>query len=133
MPQRRYFLGFLLASAGLVTGALAQSDDDADEHMTKLSIKVTNDSDKPVERASVIIRFVKGRSYQKFGHKLRDVYELRTNQYGEASIPEIPQGQIMVQIIAHGYQTFGQTFNVKEAERTIAVKLNAPQPQYSAH
>jgi hypothetical protein len=39
----------------------------------------------------------------------------------------------MIQIIASGYQTFGQTFDINEAEKTVEIKLNAPQKQYSAH
>lgn len=117
-----------LASAVLACATVGHAVD-----MTKLSIHVTNDSDKPVDRASVIVRFVQGRSYIKLGHKIRDQYELRTNQDGEAKIPEIPQGKILIQVIAKDYQTFGQTFDVNEAEKTIEVKLNPPQQQYSAH
>jgi len=100
---------------------------------TKLTIQVKNDSDKPVDRASVIVKFVEGRSYVKLGKKIRNTYELRTNQDGEASIPSIPQGKILIQIIAKGYQTFGQTFNVDEEQKTVEIKLNPPQKQYSAH
>jgi len=56
-----------------------------------------------------------------------------TNQDGEAKIPSIPQGKILVQVIAKGYQTFGQTFDVNEDEKTLDVTLNPPQQQYSAH
>src|SRR6516225_5505478 len=101
--------------------------------MTKLTIHVVNDSDKPVDRASVIVKFVQGRDYIKFGKKIRDTYELRTNEEGEASLPEIPQGKILVQIIAKGYQTYGQTLDINEPERTVEIKLNPPQKQYSAH
>jgi hypothetical protein len=101
--------------------------------MTKLTVSVKNDSGKPVDRAGVIVRFVQGRNYIKLGKKIRTTYELRTNQEGEASIPEIPQGTIRVQVIAKGYQTFGQDFAVTEPEKTIEIKLNPPQPQYSAH
>jgi hypothetical protein len=101
--------------------------------MTKLTVHVVNDSDKPVDRASVIVKFVQGRDYIKLGKKIRDTYELRTNQEGEASLPEIPQGKILIQIIAKGYQTYGQTLDINEAERTVEVKLNPPQKQYSAH
>ena len=48
-------------------------------------------------------------------------------------IPPIPQGTILVQIIAKGYQTFGQNFDVDEEQKTLDIKLNPPQPQYSAH
>jgi hypothetical protein len=36
-------------------------------------------------------------------------------------------------VIAKGYQTFGDTFDVDEDERTIEIKLNPPQKQYSSH
>ena len=101
--------------------------------MTKLTIHVVNDSDKPVDRASVIVKFVQGRDYIKLGKMIRDTYELRTNQEGEAGLPEIPQGKILVQIIAKGYQTYGQTLDINEPERTVEIKLNPPQKQYSAH
>jgi hypothetical protein len=105
----------------------------AEVPMTKLTIHVVNDSDRPLDRASVIVRFVEGRAYLKFGKHVRDTYELRTNQEGEATIPEIPQGKILIQVIAHGYQTYGQTVDITEEERTINIKLNPPQKQYSAH
>ena len=105
----------------------------ADTPMTTLTLQVTNDSDRPVDRASVIVRFVEGRNYLKLGKKVRIQYELRTNQEGEAKIPPIPQGKILVQVIASGYQTYGQTYDVDQEEKTISIKLNPPQKQYSAH
>ena len=119
----------LLLAACLLAGAIAAYAADT----TKLTVQVKNDSDKPVDRASVIVKFVQGRSYIKLGRKIRDTYELRTNQEGEASIPAIPQGKILIQIIAKGYQTFGQIFDVNEDEKTVEIKLNTPQQQYSAH
>ena len=105
----------------------------ADTPMTKLGIEVKNDSGKPVDRASVIVRFVQGRNYLKLGKKIRTTYELRTNQEGEAHIPAIPQGTIRIQIIAKGYQTFGKDFEINAPEKTVEIMLNPPQPQYSAH
>jgi len=101
--------------------------------MTKLRIEVRNPGDRPVDRAGVIVRFIEGRSVIKFGKQIRTHWELRTNQEGKVSVPPIPQGKILVQVIAKGYQTFGEYFEVSEEEKTIAVKLNSPQPQYSAH
>jgi hypothetical protein len=100
---------------------------------TKLSIEVKSEGGKPVDRAAVVVRFKEGRNYVKLGKKTRTQWELRTNQEGIASIPSIPQGKILVQVIAKGYQTFGQVYDVAEDEKTIEVKLNPPQPQYSAH
>ena len=102
--------------------------------MTKLRIEVKKASNqKPVEQASVVVRFVKGRSTVKLGAKVRTSYNLKTGIDGVASIPSIPQGKILIQIIAKGYQTFGGEFDVAEEEKTIEIKLNDPQAQFSAH
>jgi hypothetical protein len=87
----------------------------------------------PIERASVIVRFVEGRSIAKLGKKIRTTWEMRTNQEGVARMPSIPQGKITIQVIAKGYQTFGDTFQIEEPEKTVEIKLNRPQAQYSAH
>ncbi|MBM3783369.1 MAG: hypothetical protein FJW30_03360 [Acidobacteria bacterium] len=106
----------------------------ADPPMTRLRIEVRKAvNDKPVDRASVIVRFVEGRSVIKLGKKINTSYQLRTNQDGVASIPPIPQGKIQIQIIAKNQQTFGQIFDVAEEEKTIEIKLNEPQAQYSVH
>ena len=99
---------------------------------TKLRIEVRSMTDKPVERAAVVVKF-DTRSVAKLGKKVRTNWELKTNQEGVATIPALPQGMVLIQVIAKGYQTFGQRFEVKEAEKTIEVKLNDPQPQFSAH
>ena len=98
---------------------------------TKLTVKVTNELGKPVGNASVIIKFVAGRSIKLT--KIRKSWEARTSQQGTISIPEIPQGKVLIQVIAKNYQTFGQTFDIQEDERTVDIQLNPPQKQYSAH
>ncbi len=105
----------------------------AAKETTTLTIEVKNLDGKPIDRASVIVRFIEGRSKVKFGAKIRTNWELRTNQLGLAKIPPIPQGKILIQVIAKGYQTFGQTFEIAEDEKTVQIKLNPPQAQYSAH
>ncbi len=114
----------------LSTGALPLW---ADEDLAKLMIEVKTLTGKPIDRASVIVKFVEGRSIVKFGKKIKTNWELRTNQQGMVKVPPVPQGKILVQVIAKGYQTFGQTFEILEEEKTIEVKLKPPQPQYSAH
>lgn len=101
--------------------------------LTTLTVSVKSPYGNPVDNASVVVKFVKGRSKAKFGKKIVTSWEQRTNQEGVAKIPPIPQGSILVQVIAKGYQTFGQTFEVEEEQKTIEVKLNPPQAQYSSH
>jgi len=117
--------GFILLLASLLP--LLGAD------MTTLTIQVKNKAGNPVEHASVIVRFVKGHSVVKLGKKIRTEWELQTNEEGMAKIPPIPQGTILIQINAKNYQTFGENFDVDQAEKTLEITLNPPQPQYSAH
>jgi hypothetical protein len=131
MRNRDRFVRSLMAStvllAALASSALAAAP------MTKINIVLKDQAGKPVDHASVVVRFVQGHSVVKLGRKIRTTFELRSNQEGEARIPSIPQGKILVQVIAKGYQTFGQTFDVTEEEKTLDITLNPPQQQYSAH
>ena len=118
----------LLISALLPALLLAATPD-----FTNLQVVVTNQNGKPVDNASVIIKFVKGRSAVKFGAKIRTEWEMKTTQQGIVKVPSIPQGKILVQVIAKNYQTFGQTYDVAEDEKTIEISLSPPQQQYTAH
>jgi hypothetical protein len=112
---------------------LAASAAMADPPMLKLRVEVKTLSGKPIDRASVIVRFAEGRDVTKFLKKHVTNWETRTNQDGVVKIPEIPQGKIRIQVIAKGYQTFGQIYDIHDAEKTVEIKLNPPQPQFSAH
>jgi hypothetical protein len=120
-------LYFALLAGSLCLGALPARGAD----QTLLQIHVTNKEGKPVGNASVVVRFVPDRLL-KIKHS-RTSWELRTSQEGVAKIPEIPQGKVQVQVIAKNYQTFGDTFDIHEEEKTLEIVLNPPQAQYSAH
>jgi hypothetical protein len=128
MRTRVLAIRFLLFAAPLLSAVAVWS-----APMTKINIVVKSQGGHPVDRASVVVRFVQGHSIVKLGKAVRTTFELRTNQDGEAKIPSIPQGKIRVQVIAKGYQTFGEIFDITEEERTLELTLNPPQQQYSAH
>ena len=104
-----------------------------DDPTSRLKVEVLTLSGRPVDRASVIVDFVEGRSYVKLGKKMLKHWEVRTSQEGVAKLPAIPQGKIRVQVIARGYQTFGQMYDLDDHEENITVKLNPPQAQHSEH
>lgn len=105
----------------------------ADDLTTRLRIEVKTQGGNPIDRAAVIVNFVEGRSKIKLGKKIVKHWELRTNQEGWAKIPPIPQGKLLIQVIAKGYKTHGETYDVNEEERTIEIKLQPPQEQHSVH
>jgi hypothetical protein len=98
---------------------------------TRLTVQVNSaETGKPVDRASVIVRFRHGLNPVKM-KKIITSWETKTSQQGSVSIPEMPMGEITIQIIAEHYQTFGDVFELTMPEQTIAIKLNPPQTQYS--
>jgi hypothetical protein len=101
--------------------------------MTAITVKVTTLSGRPIDQASVVVNFVSGHAKLKLGKKIITHWELHTTQEGLVKIPQIPQGKIQIQVIASNYQTFGQIFDIDEPEKTVEIKLNPPQSQYSAH
>ena len=119
----------VLLLALLVPLLPARADD-----LTRIQIHVTNERGKPVDRASVIVKFVSGRPLKTLGlKKARLSWELKSSQEGMAKIPGIPKGKILIQVNAKNYQTFGDTFDIQDDERVVDVVLKDPQTQYSAH
>jgi hypothetical protein len=124
--MRRRFVSILFC-------ALLSSVAFAGDPMTSLKIEVKNLEGKPVERAAVIVEFKQGRTVKRLGGKKPYHWEIKTNQKGIATIPPIPQGKLLVQVIAKPYQTFADFFDVDVPEKTLEITMNPPQQQYSAH
>ncbi len=118
----------------LLLGLLAPLFPVRADDLTRIQIHVTNERGTPVDRASVIVKFVSGRPLKSLGlKKARLSWELKSSQEGMAKIPGIPKGKILIQINAKNYQTFGDTFDIQDDERVIDIVLKDPQAQYSAH
>jgi hypothetical protein len=97
---------------------------------TKLTVQVNSiDTGKPIDRASVIVRFRHGRNVNL--KKVLTNWETKTNQEGNVSIPAIPQGEVTIQVIASNYQTFGDVYQLDQEKQLVTIKLKRPQSQYS--
>lgn len=98
---------------------------------TRLTVQINSaDTGRPIDRASVIVRFRHGLNPVKM-KKIITSWETKTSQEGTVKIPEMPMGEVTIQVIAEHYQTFGDVFELNMPEQTIAIKLNPPQAQYS--
>jgi hypothetical protein len=82
---------------------------------------------KPLEDASVVF------------HPLKDGkdaggMELKTNEDGKVTLDMIPVGDTLrLQVLATGFQTFGEDYDLPGDTREIEVKLKRPQKQYSIY
>ena len=131
MRHRIFPLCLLLAFALLPEAALLPAAD----AMTKLTITVRTQGGHAIENAEVIVRWNANKKHPaaRYGRAVNTTFEMRSNQEGQAKVPAIPQGSILIQVNAKGYQTFGKVFDISEDEKTLEVTLNPPQQQYSAH
>jgi len=93
--------------------------------ITVTVIKATNG--KPVENAAVVFHPIKN-------GKDEGGLELKTNEEGKVSIDVIPIGDtVRLQVIASGYQTFGDDYEVTTDSKDITVKMKHPDRQYSIY
>jgi hypothetical protein len=118
----------LLSVAALCSFALS-----AEVPETSVIVRVKNTHDKPVDNAEVILDFLGSHQIQKLGKRRQVHWEVHSNQEGVARFPAVPQGTVQVQVVAKGYQTFGDKYELETDSKGIDVTLNPPQSQYSAH
>jgi hypothetical protein len=101
---------------------------DAPASAVHLTLVVTAGEDKqPVDSASVYVRFVEARTLAR-NKKIE--MNLKTNLSGICHVPEIPSGKILIQVIAPGWKTYGEYFEVDQAEQTINISLVRPPKWY---
>ncbi len=94
----------------------------------RIEVTVVRDvNGKPIERAAVIFHPIEG-------DRDRGVMELKTNFDGKAVIDVIPIGDtVRLQIIAKGFQTYGQDYTVDKESMSMEVRMKRPGEQYSIY
>ena len=116
----------IVLGAGMAGLAGAQDDD---VPMSDLRFVVVRDyNGKPVRNAAVVLHPVNRKGKQERGG-----LELKTDGEGRTNIDGIPYGPLRVQVLAPGFQTFGEDYKIDKSETVITVKLKRPGGQYSIY
>lgn len=97
---------------------------------TTLRILVRDRQGRPVPRASVIVRPLKGK---KLKPRKGAALELKTSNEGSTPVPPLPRGQVLIQVISEGYRTHGEQVALTEREQTQTIVLEPPATQVSVH
>jgi hypothetical protein len=119
----------VLLGLGLAGLAWAQQDDEDEGPMSNLKFVVVKDyNGKPVRNAAVVLHPV-----NKKGEQTKGGMELKTDNDGRTAIEGIPYGPLRIQVLAPGYQTFGEDYQINKPELEITVKLKRPGSQYSTY
>ena len=120
--------GIALVLLGAASVAVGQKDKDEEPTSWIYFSVVKDDNGKPVRNAAVIMHSVDAKGKQGRGDM-----ELKTSPEGKADFDGIPYGKLRVQIIASGFQTFGEDYDVTKSKTEITIKLKRPQGQYSIY
>jgi hypothetical protein len=128
----------LVAGIGLSACSLALlAQDDNNQHGRKykapppsahIEVTVLKDfNGKPVTNAHVIF-------HPTEGDRDKGSLELKTDEDGKAIIDVIPIGDtVTLQVIADGYQTYGQSYKIDKAEMTMEIRMKRPGGQYTIY
>lgn len=107
----------------LVAAASAQDD------TALLKFLVIRDyNGKPVRNASVVMHPVNKKGKQEKGG-----LQIKTDPDGKASFDGVPYGKLRVQVLAEGFQTFGEDYEISKPTVEITIKMKRPAGQYSVY
>ena len=85
-------------------------------------------SGKPVKNAEVVIHLI-----DNHGKPKQEGLELKTHDDGKAEATGIPYGKVRIQVIAPGFRTYGEDFNIDQPNLEFTIKLQKPTEQLSIY
>jgi Carboxypeptidase regulatory-like domain len=119
----------LFVGASAIEVGASDKKSQYDVPVASLSFVVVKDyNGKPVRNAGVVMH-----SVGKHDKQDRGGLELKTDADGKASFDGVPYGKLRVQVLAPGFQTFGEDYEINQPTMEITVKLKRPEGQYSIY
>ena len=117
----------IIAIATLVVPVLSLAKDKTPLATVNFLV-VREKNGKPIRNASVVVAKVDGKGRQKQWGE-----QLKTNNEGKTQHPAVEYGKIRVQVIAPGFQTYGEDYEINQDTMDIVIKLKLPQEQHSIY
>lgn len=113
----------------LSLAATASAKDKKQEPLATINFIVIRDENgKPIRDAAVVLHPVGDNGKQQRGG-----LELKTDPDGKTSYDGIPYGKVRIQVLAHGFQTYGQDYDIGDPSLDITIKMKRPAGQYSIY
>jgi len=116
---------FVLFAACLTIAAYAGQQKPPSASLNFLVVREANG--KPVRNAEVVLHQVDPKGKQK-----EEGLELKTHEDGKAST-SVVYGKWRIQVIAHGFKTYGEDFDINQPNHEITIKMQKPEGQYSIY
>ncbi len=128
--MNKFLAGAIVVLAMLASAVplFAQKDKDNEPTSWLYFAVIKDDNGKPVRNAAVVLHPVNLK-----GKQARGGLELKTSPEGKCDLDGIPYGLLRVQVLAHGFQTYGEDFDIEQPKTEITIKLKRPQGQFSVY
>jgi len=126
MATRIPILGSLLILVSFAGPSAAEK-----KHVPLASVNfvvVKDENGKPIRNAAVVMHPVNDKGKQE-----RNGMELKTDVDGKAGYEGIPYGKLRIQVLANGFQTYGDDYDVDQPNMDITIKMKRPSGQYSIY
>ena len=117
---------FVLFALWLAIAAYAGQQKPKTASINLLVVREANG--KPVRNAEVVLHPVGPKGKQR-----DEGLELKTHEDGKASITGIEYGKWRIQVIASGFKTYGEDFDINQPNHEITIKMQKPAGQYSIY
>jgi hypothetical protein len=122
------FTGVMTALLLSAVVGRAQKDKDNEPTSWLYFSVIKDDNGKPVRNAAIVLHPVNIK-----GNQERGGMELKTDPDGKADFDGIPYGALRIQVLAHGFQTYGEDYDISKSKTEITIKLKRPQGQFSIY
>lgn len=124
--MRRFGYTGLVTCVIAVAALAGQKTDSKNATVTITVLKESNG--KPVKNAEIVFHQVLTNGQTK-----QEGLELKTHEDGKAESGGIPYGKVRIQVIATGYKTHGQDYEINQPAMEITIKLQRPTDQFSIY
>lgn len=136
--RKHWVIATVLAIFTLAAGALGAAAEDKkktkepeypkDKYASVKFVVVKDRNGKPIRNASVVLHEV-----NKDGHEEHGGMQLKTDEEGRTKYDGIPYGKVRIQVIARGFQTYGQDHVIDKAEVELNIRMKAPADQVTIY
>jgi hypothetical protein len=131
MPRLR-LVGFIFTFAlalALALPAFAGQKASSGRKTSSVNLIVVREANgKPVKNAEVVLHLLNDDGKQK-----QEGLELKTHDDGKAEATGLPYGKVRIQVIAPGFRTYGEDYDLNQPNLEITIKLKKPAEQLSIY
>ena len=129
MRYLRAAIAFLAIALAAPAQQTQPKEPPAPPTVAKVNLLILRETNgKPVKNAEVVLHLV-----DKSGNQKAEGLELKTHDDGKAEATGIPFGKVRIQVIARGFRTFGEDYEIAQPTLDITIKLQKPTEQFSIY